>query len=75
MVDRALQLLTLHLIWKARQLMLSMEIDEKLQESLREQRQALLEKLEEFAIGDRSNTLLSVKRSVNQIYHLTQQHS
>ncbi|KAH8112371.1 hypothetical protein DFH11DRAFT_1607236 [Phellopilus nigrolimitatus] len=69
MVDRALQLLTLHIIWKARNFMRSLGSstdEEQLQEALREQRDILLEKLVEYAIGTQSNTLLGVKRAAFQ---------
>ncbi|KAI5121584.1 hypothetical protein M0805_009455 [Coniferiporia weirii] len=69
MIDRALQLLMLHVIWKARNFMRSVgsaEDRELLQEAVREQRDVLLEKLIEYAIGTQSNTLLSVKRAAFQ---------
>lgn len=68
MIDRALHLLTLHIIWKARGLTaadtdLSPE-EERFHERLREQRESLLEKLLEFAIGTQSNTADGVRRAV-----------
>lgn len=68
MVDRALHLLTLHIIWKARNLMrtqvLAAELEQQ-QDALREQRDILLEKLLEYAVGTQSNTLDVVKRAVS----------
>ena len=70
MVDRALHLLTLHIIWKARNLMRGQATESELeqqQEQLREQRDSLLEKLSEYAVGTQSNTLDVVKRAVSVI--------
>lgn len=73
MVDRALQLLTLHIIWKARKLNLAenepSEEDTPLAASLREQRDSLLEKLLEYTIGTQSNTADGVKRAVRIFTH------
>lgn len=68
MVDRALHLLTLHIIWKARNLMRTQVLEAELeqqQDALREQRDTLLEKLLEYAVGTQSNTLDVVKRAVS----------
>ena len=65
MVDRALHLLTLHVIWKARNLVHIATEEESHREALREQRDSLLEKLTEYAIGTQSNTLLSIKRAMS----------
>ena len=68
MVERALQLLALHVIWKARHFMQTQPpsaIDEQFQEAVREQRDILLEKLIEYAVGTQSNTLLGVRRAVS----------
>ena len=66
MVDRALHLLSLHVIWKARNLVQNASAtgEDQLQESLREERDILLEKLVEYAIGTHSNTLLGIRRAV-----------
>ncbi len=66
MVDRALQLLSVHVIWKSHNMIQnsgSIE-DSDLQENLREERDMLLEKLTEYALGNHSNTLLNVRRTV-----------
>ncbi|KZT65182.1 hypothetical protein DAEQUDRAFT_716862 [Daedalea quercina L-15889] len=70
MVDRALQVLTLHIIWKARGLIgtegeLTPE-EQRFRERLQEQREVLLEKLLEFAIGTQSNTAEGVRRAAFQ---------
>ena len=67
MVDRALQLLTLHIMWKARGLPAGAELTpEELQsrDKLKEERESLLEKLVEFAVGTQSN---SVRRAVRHV--------
>ncbi|KAH9934133.1 uncharacterized protein B0H18DRAFT_1207681 [Fomitopsis serialis] len=70
MVDRALQVLTLHIIWKARNLTATegdlLPEEQRFQEKLQEQRDALLEKLLEFAIGTQSNTAEGVRRAAFQ---------
>ncbi|KZT04963.1 uncharacterized protein LAESUDRAFT_702953 [Laetiporus sulphureus 93-53] len=70
MVDRALQILTLHIIWKARALTATegeLTVDEaRFKEHLREQRESLLEKLLEFAVGTQSNTAEGVRRAAFQ---------
>ena len=69
MVDRALQVLTLHIIWKARSLTAaageSSPEEQQFREKLREQREVLLEKLLEFAIGTQTNTAEGVRRAVS----------
>ena len=70
MVDRALHLLTLHIIWKARNLVHLATEGESFRETLREQRDSLLEKLVEYAIGTQSNTLLSVKQAVRHVLQM-----
>lgn len=68
MIDRSLCLMTLHVMWKAWGLARSTGSEEDkmtTQESLREQRDTLLEKLLEYAVGTQSNTLNSVRRSVS----------
>ena len=67
MVDRSLNLLTLHVMWKTRSFTHSTGTDDEkkvAQESVREQRDVLLEKLLEYAIGTQSNALLGVRRAV-----------
>ena len=67
MVEQALSLLTLYIIWKARGLTNSDEPspeEARLRDRLKECRDALLEKLLEFAIGTQSNTSDGVKRAV-----------
>ena len=67
MVDRALQLLTLHIMWKARSLPASPELspeEMQLRDKLKEERESLLEKLVEFAVGTQSNTVEGVRRAV-----------
>ncbi|KAI0657496.1 hypothetical protein C8Q70DRAFT_919344 [Cubamyces menziesii] len=69
MVDRALQLLTLHIMWKARGLPAGAELTpEELQfrDKLKEERDSLLEKLVEFAVGTQSNTVEGVRRAAFQ---------
>ena len=68
MVDRALHLLTLHIIWKARNLVHLATEEEAFRETLREQRDILLEKLVEYAVGTQSNALLGVRRAVGFLY-------
>lgn len=69
MIDRTLHLLTLHVIWKARNLVHLATEEESYRETLREQRDSLVEKLVEYAIGTQSNTLLSVKRAVRDSFN------
>jgi cohesin complex subunit SA-1/2 len=67
MIDRALNLLHLHLIWKARGLTNSSDLspeEVRYRETLMEQRNSLVEKLIEYAVGTQSNTAEGVKRSV-----------
>ncbi|KAH9947828.1 hypothetical protein B0H21DRAFT_821509 [Amylocystis lapponica] len=70
MIDRALHLLTLHIMWKARGLNLAdvgaSAEDALFGEKLREQRETLLEKLLEFAVGTQSNTVEGVRRAAFQ---------
>lgn len=70
MVDRALSLLSLHVMWKTRSFTRSTgtpEEKEAIQESVREQRDVLLEKLLEYAIGTQSNALVGVRRVVSSL--------
>lgn len=69
MIDQALQVLYLHVLWKARALTNPAEpsADEvAFRTKLQTQRDALLEKLLEFAVGMQSNTAEGVKRSVSR---------
>ncbi|KDQ07525.1 hypothetical protein BOTBODRAFT_119941 [Botryobasidium botryosum FD-172 SS1] len=66
MIDQVLQILALHITWKARGL--TAEVDpppeqEQFRESLREQRDSLLEKLTEYAVGSQSTPSEGVKRA------------
>ncbi|EJD02028.1 uncharacterized protein FOMMEDRAFT_124206 [Fomitiporia mediterranea MF3/22] len=69
MVERALQLLSLHIIWKARHFIRTPGTStdkEQLQDAVHEQRDVLLGKLVEYAVGTQSNTLLGVRRAAFQ---------
>ena len=68
MIDQALNLLTLHVIWKARRLSTEVQAspdDGRLKESFQEQREALLKRLVEYAVGSQSNTTDGVRRAVS----------
>lgn len=70
MIEHALNVLNLHIIWKARDLTSAADPSpEEIQhrESLKEQREYLLEKLVEYAIGTQSNTAEGVKRTVSSL--------
>ena len=70
MVDRAVQLLTLHIMWKARSLPAAAELspDEiQFRDKLKDERASLLEKLVEFAVGTQSNTVEGVRRAVRHV--------
>ncbi|KAH7915934.1 hypothetical protein BJ138DRAFT_1076400 [Hygrophoropsis aurantiaca] len=69
MMEQGLHLLGLHVIWKTRGLpnVLDPSPDEvKYKETLREQRDSLMEKLIEYAVGTQSNTAEGVKRAAFQ---------
>ncbi|OAX37862.1 hypothetical protein K503DRAFT_742134 [Rhizopogon vinicolor AM-OR11-026] len=69
MIEQGLQVLGLHIMWKTRNLPDTKEAtpdDEKYTETLREQRDSLLEKLVEYAVGTQSNTAEAVKRAAFQ---------
>ncbi|KAL4076765.1 hypothetical protein V8B97DRAFT_2084279 [Scleroderma yunnanense] len=69
MIEQGLHLLGLHIIWKARSLPDAKDTSSdsnKLRETLREQRDSLLEKLIEYAVGTQSNTAEGVKRAAFQ---------
>ncbi|KAF7439987.1 hypothetical protein PC9H_000324 [Pleurotus ostreatus] len=75
MVKQALRFLSFHIIWKAKELPTSAEPspDEiQYKDKLSAQRESLLEKLTEYAIGTQSNTVESVKREAFQ--HLLNLH-
>jgi cohesin complex subunit SA-1/2 len=67
MVEQALNVLTLHIFWKAKGLLVNKDVSSEenpYQEQLVQQRDSLLEKLQEYAIGTRSNTGEGVRRAV-----------
>ncbi|KAL0946186.1 hypothetical protein HGRIS_012447 [Hohenbuehelia grisea] len=69
MVDQALRFLTFHIMWKAKELTSSAEPSQDeitFKGTLCTQRESLLEKLTEYAIGTQSNTVEGVKRSAFQ---------
>ncbi|KAF5323111.1 hypothetical protein D9611_009237 [Ephemerocybe angulata] len=75
MVEQALNVLTLHIYWKAKGLLVNKEPNSEenpYQDTLVEQRNALLEKLQEYAIGTQSNTGDSVRRAAFK--HLLNHH-
>jgi cohesin complex subunit SA-1/2 len=67
MIEQALHVLMLHILWKTKGLIADNEPtpeDIRYKEVLQEQREALLEKLVEYAVGTQSNTVEGVKRAV-----------
>jgi len=71
MIEQGLQVLGLHIMWKTRNLPDIKEAtldDKKYIETLREQRDSLLEKLVEYAVGTQSNTAEAVKRAVRLVF-------
>ncbi|KAI9463987.1 hypothetical protein BJY52DRAFT_1115027 [Lactarius psammicola] len=69
MIDQALNVLTLHVIWKARRLPVEVQPspdDTRLTESFLEQRETLLKRLVEYAVGSQSNTTDGVRRAAFQ---------
>ena len=71
MIDQALNLLTLHIIWKARRLAAEVQLspdDGRLAESFREQREALLKKLVEYSVGSQSNTTEVVRKAASTFF-------
>ncbi|KDQ56870.1 hypothetical protein JAAARDRAFT_36349 [Jaapia argillacea MUCL 33604] len=69
MVDQAMRVLTTHIYWKTKNLTTAdnpSPEEEAFREGLREQRDALVEKLLESAIGTQSNTMEGVKRTAFQ---------
>lgn len=70
MIDHGVNLLTLHIIWKARRLPTEAQPSAeelRFRESFREERESLLEKLVEYAVGSQSNTADGVRRAVRFI--------
>jgi cohesin complex subunit SA-1/2 len=68
MIDQALNVLTLHVIWKARRLPTEVQPspdDTRLRESFLEQRGTLLKRLVEYAVGSQSNTTDGVRRAAS----------
>jgi cohesin complex subunit SA-1/2 len=68
MVVQALHLLALHIIWKGKALVTDLEPspeESRFRETLKKQRESLLEKLVEYAVGTQSNTVEGVKRAVS----------
>lgn len=68
MIDQALNVLTLHVIWKARRLPIEVQPspdDMRLRESFLEQRGTLLKRLVEYAVGSQSNTTDGVRRAAS----------
>ena len=68
MIERALHFLTLHIFWKTKGLTSDNDPtpeEIRYKEVLEEQRETLLEKLVEYAVGTQSNTVGGVKRAVS----------
>jgi cohesin complex subunit SA-1/2 len=71
MIDQALNLLTLHIIWKARRLSTEVQPspdDGRLGESFREQRDSLLKRLVEYSVGSQSNTAEGVRKAASAFF-------
>jgi cohesin complex subunit SA-1/2 len=71
MVSETLSVLTVHVIWKAKALPPSSDRspeEERLAESLLEQRASVVEKLIEYAVGTNSNTIEGVRRAVGAAF-------
>ena len=68
MIEQALHVLTLHIMWKGKELVMSepepTPEDIRHRDSLVTQRESLLEKLVEYAVGTQSNIVVGVKRAV-----------
>lgn len=68
MIEQALHVLTLHIMWKGKELVMSepepTPEEIRYRDSLITQRESLLEKLVEYAVGTQSNTVAGVKRAV-----------
>jgi len=71
MVEQALHVLALHVIWKTKDMPRTQPAkeftpdEEKVRDVVKQQRNSLLEKLVEFAIGTQSNTTEGVKHAVS----------
>ncbi|KAF8902622.1 hypothetical protein CPB84DRAFT_1961568 [Gymnopilus junonius] len=66
MIEQALDVLTFHVMWKTKGFPAEVEPtpeDVRYKEILQEQRESLLEKLVEYAIGTQSNTVEGVRRA------------
>ncbi|RDB23493.1 Cohesin subunit psc3 [Hypsizygus marmoreus] len=66
MIEQALHVLTLHIIWKSKSLANDVDPspeETRFKEVLVSQRESLLEKLVEYAVGTQSNTVDNVKRA------------
>lgn len=66
MIEQALHVLTLHIIWKSKGLTVDNDPtpeEVRYKETLVEERDSLLEKLVEYAVGTQSNTVEGVKRA------------
>ncbi|EAU84056.2 cohesin subunit [Coprinopsis cinerea okayama7 len=66
MVEQALNVLTLHMYWKAKGLLVATDPNAEenpYKEVLQEQRESLIDKLKEYAVGNQSNTVDGVKRA------------
>jgi hypothetical protein len=71
MVEQALNVLGLQIIWKAHGLTSEAELLSEgtvFRDKLKEQRESLLEKLTEYAVGTQSNTVEGVKRAVSTVF-------
>ncbi len=64
-------MLMLHVLWKTKGLPTEDEPtpeEIRYNEALKEQRESLLEKLTEYAVGTQSNTVEGVKRAVSTVF-------
>lgn len=74
MIVQAMEMLTIHLAWKSKEFNIMPDTpdpspeDVRLQERIQEQRDSLLEKLLEYAVGTQSNTVECVARSVCRFF-------
>lgn len=74
MVEQALHVLALHVIWKTKDMPRTQSTkeftpdEEKVRDIVKQQRDSLLEKLVEFAIGTQSNTTEGVKHAVSVFF-------
>ena len=73
MIDQALNLLSLYIMWKTRGLTSATDPSPeeiRFREKLKASRDVLLEKLLEFAVGTQSNTSEGVRRAVRLFYSI-----